>query len=180
MCSMDQGDAVLWAAALGIGGTLLAALGSTIIQGRFARRQITDQEHAEVRRQLRDERRIAYISILDRCNKIEDALAPIIAARVRPDWSDDADHRELWTSTNAELRELKRSVATVAITGPRSMHELAIAIYDTMHARADSMRKPGLDFEERVKLYARAGAEFDSAHSRFIEAANALLATSGH
>ncbi len=40
----DQGDAAVWAAALGIAGTLAGALGGALVQGRVIRRQVRDQE----------------------------------------------------------------------------------------------------------------------------------------
>ncbi|MEU2228363.1 hypothetical protein [Streptomyces sp. NPDC018347] len=41
---MDQGDAAVWAAALGIAGTPAGALGGALVQGRAIRRQVRDQQ----------------------------------------------------------------------------------------------------------------------------------------
>ncbi|MFH8406984.1 hypothetical protein ACH4FX_19605 [Streptomyces sp. NPDC018019] len=176
MRGMDQGDAAVWAAALGIAGTLAGALGGALVQGLAARRQVRDQEAVDIRHRLRDERRAAFAAVLDRCSEVETTFGPIIAARARPDWDDDADHRELWAPTNTALDALQRAVTTVAITGPDRMALLADAIHEEVRAKANSMRLPAADFAQRTRMFVEHSAALEEAQRDFIQEARAVLA----
>jgi hypothetical protein len=145
MCGMDQGDAAVWAAGLGITGTLAGALGGAFVQGWAIRRQVRDQETVDVWHRWREERQAAFAAILARCSEVEAGFGPIIVARARPDWRDDADHRELWAPANAALDALRRSVTTVAITGPDHMVDLASTIHEQVLAKANAMRSKPCD-----------------------------------
>jgi hypothetical protein len=177
MSGMEQGDATVWAAALGIIGTLAGALGGTWLQGRSARQQAREQAVAQVTHRLREERQAAFAAVLDRCDQVEEALGPIITERIHSRQDGDS-YRELWTSANAALRALQRSVTAVAITGPDRMAELASAIHDAVLAQADSMRAPELPFDERTIAFARAGAALEEARRGFVQEARAVLAAS--
>jgi hypothetical protein len=177
MSVMEQGEAAVWAAGLGIIGTLLGALGGAWLQGLSARRQLREQAAAQVQHQLRDERRAAFAGILDRCDQVAEALGPVIADRVQSRLEEDA-YRELWAAANAALRALQRAVTAVAITGPDRMAELASAIHDAVLAQADSMRVPDLPFDERTIAFAQAGAALEDARRRFVQEARAVLAPS--
>ena len=175
MSGMEQGDATVWAAGLGIIGTLAGALGGTWLQGRSARWQLIEQAAAQVKHRLREERQAAFAAVLDRCDQVEETLGPIIADRVHGRQEEDS-YRELWASANAALRALQRSVTAVAITGPDRMAELASAIHDAVLAQADSMRIPELKFDERTIAFAQAGAALEDARRGFVEEARAVLA----
>jgi hypothetical protein len=114
MGSMEQGEAAVWAAGLGIIGTLLGALGGAWFQGLSARRQLREQAAAQVKHQLRDERRAAFADVLDRCDQVAEALGPIIVDRV-PSRVEEDSYRELWASANAALRALQRAVTAVPL-----------------------------------------------------------------
>ncbi|MCX5097471.1 hypothetical protein OOK36_54420 [Streptomyces sp. NBC_00365] len=174
---MDQGDAAVWAAALGIAGTLAGALGGALVQGRAIRRQVRDQEAVNIRHQLREERRAAFAAILDRCSEVEPTFGPIIVARARPDWDDDADHGELWTPTNTALDALQWAVTTVSITGPDHMAHLANAIHEEVRAKANAMRLPAAaDLAQRVRMFGEHNTALEEAQRNFIREARTVLA----
>jgi hypothetical protein len=178
MSGMEQGDATVWAAGLGIIGTLTGALGGAWLQGLSARRQLKGQQAAQVKHWLREERQAAFAAVLNRCDQVVEALGPIITARVQPDWEEHDSHRELWAPANAALRALQRSATTVAITGPDRMVELASAIHDAVLAQANWMRVPELEFDERTKAFAQAGVALEDACRSFAQEARAVLAAS--
>ncbi|WP_318205808.1 hypothetical protein [Streptomyces sp. SCL15-4] len=174
---MDQGDAAVWAAALGIAGTLMGALGGALVQGRVIRRQVRDQEAVDIRHRLRQERQTAFAAVLDRCSEVETSFGPIIMARARPDWRDDADHRELWDPTNAALDALQRAVTAVAITGPDRMADLAATIHEAVTAKANTMRMPAASFDQRVRMYAEHSTLLEEAQRSFVQEARTVLGT---
>lgn len=176
MGGVDQGDAAVWAAALGIAGTLLGALGGALVQGRAIRRQVRDQEAADIRHRLREERRAAFVAVLDRCGDVEAVLPPVVAARARPDWDEEADHRDLWAPVNAALEALRRSVVTVSVTGPDSMAELSSAIHGEARAMANSLRLPAADLAQRVRVFGEHRAALETARRDFVREARAVLA----
>lgn len=176
MSGMDQGDAAVWAAGLGIAGTLAGALGGAFVQARAGRKQVLDQETVDVRHRLRDERRIAFAAVLDRCDEVTAALNPIIAARVQPDWRDEGDHRQLWAPANEALRALQRAETSVRITGPDEMADMALAIYTASLTQANALRDPSLAFDERTSQYAAASTHLSGTIQRFVNAARRVLA----
>jgi hypothetical protein len=173
---MDHETVTLWLTGLGIAGTLGAGLGSALIQRSIARRQVRDQEAADVRRSLRDERRAAYATVLDCCDEVDAALDPVIAARFQPDWDEDSNHRELWTPTNAALAALHRSVVTAEISGPQHIADLALAIYDSALEKANTMRSYGVAADERAIQFSSACGALDAARRAFVERAREALA----
>jgi hypothetical protein len=58
------------------------------------------------------------------------------------------------------------------------MAELASAIHDAVLAQANSMRVPDLQFDERTKAFAQAGAVLKDARRNFVQEARAVLAPS--
>lgn len=180
MGDMDQGDAAVWAAALGIAGTLAGALGGAVVQSRASRRQIRDQEAVDVRHRLRQERQAACAAVLDRCAEVDATFPPIVVARARPDWDDQADHQELWAPTNAALRELRRCVTTVAITGPDRMADLARAMVEEVTAMANAMRMPAADLEQRVRVFGEHRTALARVTRDFVEEARAVLTAPVH
>ncbi|CAG6392340.1 hypothetical protein NMG29_25855 [Streptomyces cocklensis] len=177
---MDQGDAAVWAAGLGIAGTLFGALGGALVQSRAQRRQVHDQEIVDVGHWLRGQRQVAFAAVLEASTHVTETLGPVIAARLAPDWSEGGDHRALWEPCNGALGMLKKAVTAVAITGPPHMADLAAAVYDAEHSKADSMRQLGLDFDGRVAIYVHTSGLVDAARERFTKAAQEVLAsTSG-
>ncbi|MFI0901625.1 hypothetical protein [Streptomyces sp. NPDC020983] len=180
MRGMDQGDAAVWAAALGITGTLAGALGGALVQGRVTRRQVRDQEAVDVRHRLREERQAAFAAVLDRCSEVEATFGPIVVARAQPEWDDDADHQELWAPTNAALHTLQRAVTAVAITGPDLMADLASAIHEEVLAKANAMRLPATDLAQRVRMFAEHSTALEQAQHDFSQEARTVLATPFH
>lgn len=179
MRGMDQGDAAVWAAALGIAGTLVGALGGALTQGGVIRRQVRDQEAVDVRHRLRQERQVAFAAVLDRCAEVETSFNPIIVARVSPDWRDEDDHRELWAPTNAALGALQRAVTAVAIAGPDRMADLAATIHEEVTAKANTMRMPAAAFDDRVRMFGEHSANLEEAQRSFIREARTVLGAPG-
>lgn len=175
MCGMDQGEAAVWAAGLGIAGTLVGALGGAYVQARAGRKQVLDQETVDVRHRVREERRLAFAAVLDRCDDVTAALGPIIVARVQSNWRDEDDHRELWAPANEALNGLQRAATSVKITGPDALMVLADSVHETALAKANSMRVLGLDFDQRTSAYAAANRDLDAATRRFVDAARRVL-----
>lgn len=175
---MNQTDAAVWAAGLGIAGTLGGALGGAFLQGRIARRQVRDQEAAAVRYRLREERRAAYLSLLDRCDEFAQALEPVLAASVQPDWRGDGADRTLWDPVDAALRVLRRAATDIAVTGPDRMESLASEIHVHAVDRADSLRS-GLEIEELSKAHMRSSVRMDEVRQVFVREARALLDAPG-
>lgn len=176
MRGMDQGDAAVWAAALGIAGTLAGALGGAVVQSRAVRRQVRDQEAIDVRHRLREERRAAFAAVLDRCHEVEATFSPIIVAHARPDWDDQAGHRELWAPTNAAMDTLQRAVTAVAITGPDSMADLASDIHEKQLAKANAMRLPAENFAQRVEMFGEHSTALKEVLHTYIREARTVLA----
>lgn len=177
MPGMDQGDAAVWAAALGIAGTLAGALGGALVQGRVVRRQVRDQEAVDVRHRLREERRSAFAAVLDRCSEVEATFDSIIVARAQPDWDDGTDHRGLWAPTIAAVGALQRAVTTVALTGPDLMADLASVIHEEVLAKTNAMRLPAADFTQRVRMFAEHSTSLEQAQHNFIQEARTALSS---
>ncbi|WP_424857666.1 hypothetical protein [Streptomyces sp. SAI-170] len=173
---MDQGDAAVWAAALGIAGTLAGALGGALVQGRVVRRQVRDQEAVDVRHRLRQERQAAFAAVLDRCGEAEAGFSSVITARAQPGWEEGADHRELWAPTNAALEALQRSVTAVTITGPDSMADLAAVLHEEIRAMANALRLPAADFAQRVRMFGEHKVALEQARRDFVQEARTVLA----
>ncbi|MFF9704683.1 hypothetical protein ACF1FE_26380 [Streptomyces griseofuscus] len=178
MPHMDQGDAAVWAAALGIAGTLAGALGGAVVQGRVTRRQVRDQEAVDLRHRLRQERQAAFAAVLDRCTEIETALTPVVLAYTcEGDWQGAADS-VLWAPVDAALPALQRAVTAVAITGPDSMASRASAIQVAMLAKANTWRLAE-DFLERARLFAENTRALEQAQRDFIQEARTVLDAPG-
>jgi hypothetical protein len=136
-----------------------------------------DQEQANVRHWLRDQRQVAFARLLERADGVTDSLGPIITARASPDWVEVADHRELWAPANEALNVLERSVAAVAILGPDNVATFAKTIYGSTLAKANTMRFPDHGFDDRVMRFAEAVTDLEQARTGFIEAARRVLSS---
>jgi hypothetical protein len=124
---MDQGTAAVIAAGLGIAGTLGGALGGTWLAGRTALRQVRVQEAADLRHKLRDERRAAFTSCVERRNEVIDNLGRATRAHLRGDDQDSID--VLWEECRERLSMLQGAVAAVEIAGTDEafLHAAAMA-----------------------------------------------------
>ncbi|GGL13251.1 hypothetical protein GCM10010094_87720 [Streptomyces flaveus] len=175
MGGMDQADAIIWATALGIGGTLAAGLTGPLLQARASRRQARDQEAFQVRHRLRDERRAAFATVLDQCEAFRHSINAAIEARMALEWRSEDAHWELWQSTDAALGALRRAATNVAITGPAPMGELADAVHAAA-ARQAGVWRMRLDLDDRLVQNAQADSAFADARRQFIAAAEKILA----
>lgn len=179
---MDQGSAAVWAAGFGVLGTLAGSLGGAYLQRKAALQQVREQAAAEARRQLRDERRTAFATVLDRLDAVGVTLNQIVEARAQPDWRDaeaggelSARQREVWEPADAALRALRRAAWTLAVTGPDAMADLATEIHKASAARVLLALRSTDEWEAvRAELTA-AGAQLDDLRSRFIQGAQAVL-----
>lgn len=175
MCGMDQANTVIWATALGIGGTLTAGLTGPLLHARSSRRQAQQQETFKVRNRLRDERRAAFATVLDECEAFRQSINAVIEARVALEWRSEDEHRGLWEPTMAALGALGRAATNVAITGPAPMGELA----DTVHAaavRQSDVWRMRLDLDDRLVQSGQADSDLIDARRQFIAAAEKILA----
>lgn len=175
---MDQGTATVWAAGLGIVGTLGGALGGAYFASRSAARQVTEQEAVDVRHRVRDERRTAYATLLDQTDVVMAALDPIIVARFSPDWAEGQNRREMWAPANEALKALQRAVTAIAITGPDDMQDAAQAIHDATLRSANALRA-ALPYDEMSIEFAAGTTIRDAAREGFVEAARRVLGAPG-
>ncbi|WP_151482912.1 hypothetical protein [Streptomyces albicerus] len=172
---MDQADAIIWATALGIGGTMAAGVTGPLLQARASRRQARDHEAFQFRHRLRDERRAAFATVLDQCETFRQSINAVIEARVAFEWRSEEDHRQLWQPADAALGALRRAATNVAITGPAPMGELADAVHAAAARQADVWRMR-LDLDDRLVQNAQADSAFADARRQFIAAAEKILA----
>ncbi|TLS42108.1 hypothetical protein FE633_32540 [Streptomyces montanus] len=171
---MDQADAIIWATALGIGGTLAAGLTGPVLQARASRRQARDQEAFQVRHRLRDERRVAFATVLDQCEAFRQSINAVIEAHLDLEWRSEDAYWELWQSTDAALDALRRAATNVAITGPAPMGELTDAVHAAA-ARQAGVWRMRLDLDDRLVQNAQADSAFADARRQFIAAAEKIL-----
>lgn len=123
---MDQGNTALWVAGLGISGTLLGTMGGAAVQGWVSRRQIRDQEAADTRRWLREQRQAAYITVLECGDRIEEVMRAILGARIFENGADDnADIGEHEQALRQANRDFGKAVIRVAAAGPGYIADLA-------------------------------------------------------
>ncbi|MFF4548627.1 hypothetical protein ACFY1J_31080 [Streptomyces sp. NPDC001406] len=172
---MDQGVAAVWAAGLGIAGTLLGAFGGAWVQARTTRAQVVHQEWAEVRLRIRDERRAAYAAVLEHYDRSRQATSIVLQYRT--------DHGVRHTEVPEDLRRdervavetFQRAVMDVAIAGPERMttlaDEIAAAIWDRVIAVANGQ----LDYEARVRDYNNSTTRGMNARIAFVEEARRVL-----
>lgn len=121
MSRMDQEDAAVLAAGLGIAGTLAGALGGALIAARAALRQVAVQEEADARLRLRDERREGCLAVLAAADAFDHALLQVYVMRTEGNWENPDSVVPL---ANAAFQDLRRAVRYLEITGP---DELATA-----------------------------------------------------
>ena len=174
MCGMDQANTVIWATALGIGGTLAAGLTGPLLHARSSRRQAQEQESFQVRYRLRDERRAAFTEVLDECEAFRQSIYAAIEARVTLEWRSEDDLRELWQPIVAALGALHRAATNVAITGPAPMGELADSVHAAATRQADVWRMR-LDLDDRLVQNGQADGDLVEARRQFIAAAERIL-----
>lgn len=169
MRAMDQGNAAVIAAGLGIAGTLLGSLGGAIVAARATRKQVRDQEGAEHRNWLRQERRASYAALLDACSKGMDIL--------RRHALSGGGYLAEETVLNV-LGPVLEARTLVEIAGPVSMERLADEVVDCFIGAVNTQREMiypdgATDSEERslnsaIEQYSAARAEFvTGAHSVF-------------
>lgn len=174
MSGMDQGVAAVWAAGLGIGGTLLGALGGALVQARASRRQVIHQEEADTRLRIRDERRAAYSAVLDHYDRAKRAVGVVMQYRSDHDVLNVPE--ELGRAEREAVEDLQRAVMDVTIAGPARMAALAedvlAAEWDLVIAVADGR----LTREQRGEGYNRALTRGGETRKAFVEAARLVLA----
>ncbi|MFJ8153915.1 hypothetical protein [Streptomyces sp. NPDC094468] len=148
---MNQGDAAVWAAGMGIAGTLTAALGGPLLQARAARRQAREQEAVDIRHRLREERRAAYKAVLDACDGVQRAINVIIETLKASQQHQAIDRLALREQMDSALDRLYRAVTDVEITGPRRMGELAVSMLAAEDQQAAAWR-PFLGIDDGREL----------------------------
>lgn len=171
---MDQGDAAVWAAGLGIAGTLIGALSGALIAARSTRQQVKDQEAVDLRHRLRDERRAAFAAVLDRHEDVRVALDRVILSEILPERRASTDRREVWGPLNTALNAMQRAVMNVLVTGPNSMAQAAEAMHTAAVQQANTYRMPEMAADERAIRFAETTESLEEARNQFIDGAQKL------
>ncbi|MET9914894.1 hypothetical protein ABZZ74_50975 [Streptomyces sp. NPDC006476] len=171
---MDQADAIVWASALGIAGTLAGGLIGPVLQARASRRQARDHEVFWIQHRLRDERRAVFAAMLDQCEECRQSLNAVIEAHLDPEWRSEDAYLELWQTVDATLGALLRAATNVAIIGPAPMGDLADAVYAAIARQADVWRAR-MDLDDRLVQNGQADSAFADARRQFIAAAEKIL-----
>ncbi|MBJ6636919.1 hypothetical protein H4K36_01200 [Streptomyces sp. DHE7-1] len=175
---MNQGDAAIWAAGMGIAGTLAAALGGPLLQARAARRQTREQEKADVRQRLREERQTAFKAVLDASDAVQRSINAVIETRVTSASESPSDEASLWSEVDTALDRLYQAATLVAITGPAPIGHLA----ETMLAAADQQAgawRPRLAVEDCRAAGAQAITALHKARHEFILRAQEAMSGPG-
>ncbi|MFI6440150.1 hypothetical protein [Streptomyces sp. NPDC050759] len=178
MSGMDQGDAAVLAAGLGIAGTLAAGLMSPLLQAHTARRQSREQEAIDIRHRLREERRVAFAAVLDQGETVQRALSDFFGSRESEEHTSRAVTQSEWAHVTETLHALRRAATEVAVTGPGHMADLA----ETIHAEALRLSvatrrvlEAG-DDPRAVPVMADTGTRLANARGEFVSAAQKAMA----
>ncbi|WP_143681654.1 hypothetical protein [Actinacidiphila glaucinigra] len=172
---MDEGSAAVIAAAFGIAGTLLGSLGGALVAARSARKQVRDQEGAEHRNWLRQERQKAYGALIDACYRTRDALLAIRRARMAGDGSPPRHDvaNPLVQEHLASIQAATSVVALIALVGPEQMYRQA-------NRTVTQLQGIGVElFQEREDWFAEntsAMQQFSGQLSAFTQDAHAVIA----
>jgi hypothetical protein len=173
---MDQGVAAVWAAGLGIAGTLLGALGGSLVQARATRKQVIHQEEADVRLRIRDERRAAYSAVLDHYDRAKRAVGEVMQYRTDHDAPSSGVPEDLRKTEREAVEDLQRAVMDVTIAGPPRMASLAERVLAAEWSLVIAVTDGRLDYQERVRGYNNALDEGRDARRHFVEEAHRVLA----
>ncbi|MFJ6082737.1 hypothetical protein ACIQI8_15165 [Streptomyces sp. NPDC092369] len=135
---MDQGQAAIWAAAIGVPGVLL----SGVLSYRAGRRQVRDQganEHLQWLRQQRQERYVGFLQAVDLCLKaLEAHSGDLVSLSDRLESGDvDAatyDFARLYIPRDVLLRvdDLGKSRDSLLMLGPEEVDERAEALFTSV------------------------------------------------
>ncbi|NEC77148.1 hypothetical protein [Streptomyces rochei] len=135
---MDQGQAAIWAAAIGVPGVLL----SGVLSYRAGRRQVRDQganEHLQWLRQQRQERYVGFLQAVDLCLKALEAHSGALVSL-----SDQLDAGEVDAATYdfaplfmprdvwLRVEELQKSRDGLLMLGPEDVDERALALFTAL------------------------------------------------
>ncbi|MGW2331594.1 hypothetical protein ACWC5C_38405 [Streptomyces sp. NPDC001700] len=188
---MDQGQAAIWAAAIGIPGVML----SGVLSYRAGRRQVRDQGANEHLLWLRQQRQLLYVEFLhsvDLCLKVLERYSGEIvgvsdqldAGRVDADTYDFAP-LYLPGDVLQRIDEMSKSRDGLLMLGPDEVDERAQALftavldYQSAHSNVLNALRTGPQPDEHPAWSALADAD-DTAVARrsdFIAAARAALTT---
>ncbi|MFD5481253.1 hypothetical protein [Streptomyces hawaiiensis] len=132
---MDQGQAAIWAAAIGVPGVLL----SGVLSYRAGRRQVRDQganEHLQWLRQQRQERYVGFLQTVDLCLKaLEIHSGDLVSLSDQLDSGDvDAaayDFAPLYIPRDVlrSIEELAKSRDSLLMLGPDEVDDRAQALF---------------------------------------------------
>ncbi len=179
---MDQESATIWASGFGVFGTLAGALGGAYLQRRAAVEQVREQEGADIRSRLREERRVAFASVLTHSQTAITAANPVLPARNRPGWQTTEegralpdDQNEMWLPVETEVLALQSAATTIAVTGPDDMADLATKVYMTTARRGYIAFRSTAEGDELVEELKTAMAEIQEARAQFIKRAQIIL-----
>ncbi|MFJ6944183.1 hypothetical protein ACISU4_05925 [Streptomyces wuyuanensis] len=169
---MDKGIAVVISAGIGVGSTLLGAVGGGALTGRNMRRQGKDQADVEHRHWLRQQRQDAYAAFLAACDTVLDTLQSIASLRESPRPQTDA--RPLWHAYGQAYRTSLQAEYTVSVVGPNEMEGWAKHLQSFFPQMSRILRD--LERPDRVSSsFESSRAEYWDRYSTFIARAGLTL-----
>ncbi|WP_405973329.1 hypothetical protein OG496_31470 [Streptomyces sp. NBC_00988] len=127
---MDQGLAAVLGASVGVTGTL----GTALLAYVAARRQAIDQGKIEHGKQLRTERREAYLTLIQAAEPVDRALHKIahrddVSGVSMESAPDDAVIRSAIEDLGTAAHEIYKSHARVDLAGPKAMRLVAVEVW---------------------------------------------------
>lgn len=166
----------MWAAGLGIVGTLVGALGGGLLQARAVRRQVMDQEAAEVRHRLRDERKAAFISLLDKYEAFDQAITPLLMAHQTGETLVEDVAADVWRDVEEALVALGRARSEVDVAGTARISQLAEELQRSAEDQVRVMRVPDLPRQLRRSMLVPARSSMATTRYAIVREAQKSLA----
>ncbi len=169
--------AAVLAAFIGVVGALGGTLLGVWMQRRATLEQVAAQERAEARGQLRADRKTSYADVMDASERFITSLDEIVAARRSAAGSPDGpgQWREIREESQAAMRELRRAIWNVRVSGPENMADLAKGLYDVNTQRFRIAFDEALTYAEMDEQLNDRNAAFRESRSRFVAGAQQIL-----
>ncbi|WP_406467986.1 hypothetical protein [Streptomyces sp. NBC_01594] len=138
---MDEGSAAVIAAALGIAGTLFGSLGGAFVAARAARNQVRDQEGAEHRHWLRQERQKAYITFLGHAQQAIEILHA--TEKLQTSGGDPLDIT--LESSKQAISAARGALTAIVMTGPLKVQWKAAELVTGLKEYAKKLEEGDVD-----------------------------------
>ncbi|MFF2899987.1 hypothetical protein [Streptomyces sp. NPDC057966] len=174
---MNESIAAVMAAFIGVAGALGGTLLGAWMQRRATLEQITAQERAEQRGQLRAGRGASYAEVMDATERFIASLDDIVAAR--RDRITPSGPAQQWAQMREEslpaMRMLRRAIWNIRMSGPEEMADLARNLYDANMRRFKVAFDAALSFKEMDEEMNRQNTEFRRIRADFVAGAQHVL-----